>query len=310
MRIVLVQTCDATSGYKGLMDVTRQVNEKYCEKWGYEYRAFVGMKRGFHPWHATFNRIYLMEEVLKKTDADWVVYLDADAYVHNLETRLEEIIFEDDNATKAFIFCTGGGPLPSDINAGVFFMNAKSPFAAPVISLWKTYYESILTDDILFRAPVPWSICSKTLCVQDQSMLEAIFKTYDEMGVLPRILRTYQDGNGGGNRFNYDGAFIKQLIRPHMGSRGPCIEERIAAAKRQVASGAQEEPLAPQAAPAPVAQAVQAVQSAPVHVVQAEDKEHIDTPMWPNSSQGVTRAVLMNCGGFVSEGIYPGDDFC
>ena len=309
MRIVLVQTCDATSGYKGLMDVTRKVNEEYCEKWGYEYRAFVGMKRGFHPWHATFNRIYLMEEALKASasggGADWVVYLDADAYVHNLETRLEEIIFEDDNATKAFIFCTGGGPLPSDINAGVFFMNAKSPFAAPVISLWKTYYESILTDDILFRAPVPWSICSKTLCVQDQSMLEAIFKTYDEMGVLPRILRTYQDGSGGGNRFNYDGAFIKQLIRPHMGSRGPCIEERIAAAKRQVSSGAA---LPVQEAPVQEAPVQAPVQPPSTQAVQAG--EPTDTPMWPHSSQGVTQAVLMNCGGFVSEGIYPGDDFC
>jgi len=241
------------------------------------------------------------------------VYLDADAYVHNPDARLEEIIFEGDNATRAFIFCTGGGPLPSDINAGVFFMNVKSPFAAPVISLWKTYYESILTDDILFRAPIPWSICSKSMCVQDQSILEAIFKTYDEMGVLPRILRTYQDSTGGGNRFNYDGPFIKQLIRPHMGSRGPCIEERIVAAKNQV-SVVLERLLNPGApvpvpvsVPVPVAPAPQ--QPADTIVIPAERREPEDTPMWPNSSQGVTTAVLMNCGGFVSEGIFPGDDF-
>lgn len=314
MKIRVIQTCDETSGYKGLMDVTREINELYCKKWGYEYVSYVGVKRGYHPWNATFNRIYLLEEILNAQDCDWVVYLDADCFVYDVNTRLEEIIFEEENQYRAFLFCRGSSDDLWDINCGSFFMNVKSSFSRPVITLWKTYFESILTDEILFRAKEPWSIASKTIMIQDQSMLEAVFKVYDVMGVLARFLRTYNGERG--NRFNYSGPFIRQLIRPHMGVRGPCIDDRIADARIQVAeafakmNGVAPAPAAaPLAAhlpvPQPVTSACQPVRTAtpvPVrYVEQPSDKPDV-------IQKSVTNAVIMNCSGFISDGIFPADD--
>jgi hypothetical protein len=311
MKIRVIQTADATSGYKGLMDVTKEVNELYCKKWEYDYQAFIGMKRGYHSWNATFNRIYLMEEALTDSTIDWVVYLDADCFVKDLNTRFEEIIYEDgpsgNNSEKAFIFCRGSSDELYDINAGVFFMNVRHPGAAAIINIWKTYYETVITDQILYKASAPWSISCRSLCIQDQSLLEYVFRMYHTMGVLDKYLHTYNGDRG--NRFNYNGPFIRQLIRPHMGSKGPCIEERIIDARIQVdevlkllynnvASIVQTIPTVP------VVPVVSTIPIVPVVPIKINNEDSHMVLATGNSSSDVTQCVMMNCGGFISSGVF------
>ena len=51
-RILVLQTCDDKSKYNGMLDVTSEVNKRYCTQHGYAYGEF----RGVYPWHATFNQ--------------------------------------------------------------------------------------------------------------------------------------------------------------------------------------------------------------------------------------------------------------
>ena len=81
LKIKVIQTSDSETGYKTLLDVNRKINEEYCRKMGYEYLAYYGIKRGYYPCQATFNRIYLMEDELDRKAVDWVLYIDADAVV-------------------------------------------------------------------------------------------------------------------------------------------------------------------------------------------------------------------------------------
>jgi len=318
MKIRIIQTADHTSGYKELMDVTREVNEAYCAKWGYDYKPYVGIKRGFHPWNATFNRIYLMEEECEKKEVDWVVYLDADCFVYNPDVRLEEIIFEENNSQMGFIFCKGSSDALYDINAGVFFMNVHNRFSSHVIRIWRDYYESILSEEILYKAVVPWSIHANGFYVQDQTILEHIFRMYQTLGTLHMFLKTYNGVYQ--NRFNYNGDFIRQLIRPHMGANGPCIEERIVDAKVQVQTALSKlkggivlqqavqelhvsapPPMPP--APLPPSSSPSSVSDHPIQKNEPTPKQEEDTPML--SSHDVTQSILMNCGGFISTGIMP-----
>jgi len=225
LKIKIIQTSDNESGYKTLMDKNRVVNEIYCKKMGYEYMAYQGIKRGYHPWQATFNRIYLMEDELNKKEADWVFYIDADVVVADLDRRLEDIIYEGNNSTMSFIFCKGCENVLYDINAGVFFMNVSGAFSKSVITMWRELFESICTTRILYLAKHPWSIHSNSLLIQDQSLLEFVFRIYDTFGVLQGFLKTYMGADA--NKFNYDGNFVRQSIRPHQGRNGPDIDNRV-----------------------------------------------------------------------------------
>ena len=79
-KIVLLQTSDAHV-YAQMLQETARVNKVYCTRHGLEYQGFIGIKRGFHSWQATFNRISLLVELQQAGDTGWVIYLDADAYV-------------------------------------------------------------------------------------------------------------------------------------------------------------------------------------------------------------------------------------
>jgi hypothetical protein len=234
LKIKVIQTSDSETGYKTLLDVNRKINEEYCRKMGYEYLAYYGIKRGYYPWQATFNRIYLMEDELDRKAVDWVLYIDADAVVADMGRRLEDIIFEGNNVNMAFIFCKGCADELYDINAGVFFMNVNGAFARPVISTWKSLFESICSQRILYLAKQPWSLAAGQLLIQDQSLLEYVFRMYNNFGVLSAFLKTYMGSDA--NKFNYDGTFIQQNIRPHQGRNGTDIDNRIAVAKHHAMS--------------------------------------------------------------------------
>ena len=234
LKIKIIQTSDSDTGYKTLLDVNRKVNEEYCRKMGYEYLAYTGIKRGYHPWQATFNRIYLMEDELDSKKVDWILYIDADAVVADMGRRLEDIIFEGNNVNMSFIFCKGCLDELYDINAGVFFMNVNGAFSRPVISMWKSLFESVCSQRILYLAKHPWSLAAGQLAIQDQTLLEYVFRLYNSFGVLHAFLKTYMGSDT--NKFNYDGNFIQQNIRPHQGRNGTDIENRIAVAKHHAMS--------------------------------------------------------------------------
>src|SRR5258708_2102608 len=83
MDIVCLQTADPDIYYDLLYQTSKTVR-LYCNRHGIRYESYIGIKRGYFAWHATFNRIFLIKELLDSGFRGWICYIDADAYVANL----------------------------------------------------------------------------------------------------------------------------------------------------------------------------------------------------------------------------------
>ena len=228
MKIKVIQTSDGKSRYTDLLDISSNINKLYCMKHGYDYQQFNGIKRGCHDWHSTFNRLYIINEILENNDndIDWVVYVDADAVVNLFDRKLEDIILHENNIDKLLLIC-GWGQEPqsySKINAGVFFLNVKHTNAKNIISAWISLFELIVDKNMLQKSEIPFGIHIKNKIVDDQlllSILIDILHSFDKIHLIRRYYK-YDDPY----YFNGDN-FISQLLRPNCGMNGTCIDSRI-----------------------------------------------------------------------------------
>src|SRR5580704_4456719 len=84
----MLQTSDDLR-YRKLFSVTSCANRIFCQRNNVTYTDYIGIKVGCHPWHATFNRILLLMEFLGENYRGWVIYVDADAYVADLNFEIQ-----------------------------------------------------------------------------------------------------------------------------------------------------------------------------------------------------------------------------
>ena len=201
--VLILQTCDGNR-YKPLLDLAEKAGRAYAEKHGYSYKRFDGVKVGTQPWHATFNRIYLLEEELKNKTHDWVLYMDADTCFAGLEQSLLPFI---NKRNYAILGCRGRSNNPIifwDINAGVLFFNLNHPATPFIIKSWKDKYESISIETRNNAYQNTFERLGGHL--NDQSMLHGILHDF----YFP-ISYNYQGAQY--NAFNYDGPLIRQILR-------------------------------------------------------------------------------------------------
>ncbi len=201
--VLIMQTCDGTR-YKPLLDLAEKTGRAYADKHGYSYKRFDGIKVGVKPWHATFNRIYLLEEELKTKAYDWVLYMDADTCFVGLEQSLLPFI---NKRNYAILGCRGSSNNPDifwDINAGVLFFNLNHPAASLIVKTWKEKYESVSIE-----------VRNNT----DQELFERVGVHLNDQTMLREILHSfyfpvsYVYRNVHYNVFNYDGSLIRQILR-------------------------------------------------------------------------------------------------
>jgi len=75
----------------GYIALTQNVNKKISEEMGYTY-VFTPMNSNAHPnMHPTTQKIYMVNDLLNKTDGDMIVFLDSDAWIQNAH-HLNDII--------------------------------------------------------------------------------------------------------------------------------------------------------------------------------------------------------------------------
>ena len=187
-----------------MLRATAAVNRAYCRRHRIEYRQFIGVKRGFFPWHATFNRIILLQEMLAAGFTGWLFYLDADAYVVDLSFDVRRLIAD---IGKPIIMAPGGRTGEKwDVNVGVFLADLGSEIARDLMLAWHADFmmvseESLRTmhnwpaDDLGADQPRMHSILQKSQRFQDAIGLADRYILNDRSASFVRqILRAYPGG--------------------------------------------------------------------------------------------------------------------
>jgi hypothetical protein len=131
MKAVLIQTSDPVE-YAVMLASTSRTTREFCRRHGLEYRDFVGIKNGFWAWHSTYNRIHMMNELLEEGYGGWLLYLDADAYVFDLEFPIAEYLAAHQQSAMIGVRASAAAEY-WDINAGVLFLNLNHSLARTIV---------------------------------------------------------------------------------------------------------------------------------------------------------------------------------
>lgn len=224
-RVLILQTSDGAR-YKPLLDATEAHHRAYARRRGYDYARFDGVKRGAKPWHAAFNRIYLLQDLLKAREYDWVLYMDADAVVVDPARGVER--FLDDS--KAFVACRGATDDPRiwyNVNNGVAFFNMRHPATPGILDAWRRLYERV--PMAVLEAEPEGVFDDVTKHVNDQDMLSAALV---RTPALQHAIKVYRGEEH--NAFNYHGPFIQQILRAEVAG----LEARLRKLRQLVATAA------------------------------------------------------------------------
>lgn len=213
-RVIFLQTSDPFA-YADMLFCTSRTVRRYCQDHGFAYEAYLGIKRGYHPYQATFNRIYMLEELVSRGFKGWAVYMDADAFIADFSFDLAALLYE--HGDKGFMATpSGASDHPWDVNAGVFLLNLSHPTGLAILRRWKAAYEE--ADDAKLRACSAWN-----MGLDDQQMLHVILSElprFDESCVrLPWALINSPDAS---------------FIRQHLRAMHDDMPTRLAAIERDV----------------------------------------------------------------------------
>ena len=226
MPVTLMQTADAIFYYPMLMETAKTVRA-FCARNGFAYEQYVGIKRGHMPWQATYNRLFLLKEMVERGVEGWVLYLDADALIHDLDFDLGAYLEERSHAAAIFAGYSSC-ETAYDINAGGFAINLSHPVGRALIQDWYKEIAVISVDD--FNKAVHW----EHDLANDQHLLWNVLRHYvDDIRMPGRFI--FERAN---HSYVNNGPFISQLLR----SMYPSFEERFAALKKRVAEILVDEP--------------------------------------------------------------------
>ena len=166
-QVTFIQTSDPYV-YSTMLDHTGRTVKAFCHRHGHAYESYTRIKRGNLPWHATYNRIYILNEMVDRGYRGWAIYLDADAFIADQRFDLGRLLF--DHADEAAIMTLAGEPQDWwDVNAGVLLMNLKQSKTRSLIRRWKRLLDRV-PDRVLFTAEM-WAPG-----LDDQSFLQVALR--------------------------------------------------------------------------------------------------------------------------------------
>ena len=147
MNVTFFQTADPDR-YRDLLLSTSRTVARYVRPRGYAQEVFLGIKRGCWPWQASFNRIYIFEELIARGWSDWAVYMDADAFIADLDFDLDAYLA--DKGDRAAVMTPSNATQHWwDVNNGVLMFNLRHPLAHRLVARWKAMFETRLPDAVL-----------------------------------------------------------------------------------------------------------------------------------------------------------------
>lgn len=217
--ITLMQTADAIFYYPMLVETAKTVRA-FCARNGFRYEQYVGVKQGHMPWQSTFNRMYMLKEMVDRDAKGWVLYLDADAFIQDLDFDLATYL--EERSHKAAIFAGYSTcDISYDINAGGFAINLSHPMGKALVLDWHRRIAEVAPEVI--EAAVHW----EHDLGNDQHLLFLVLRHYiEDLGLNETFI--FERAN---QSYVNNGPFITQLLR----SMFPSYSERMAALKGRVA---------------------------------------------------------------------------
>jgi hypothetical protein len=194
-----------TPEYRDAITLTSNVNSEFAYLKKIDYLLLKANTFGNESWGEPFNRLYALGWLLEASTSrtyDWVLYLDADAFVSNPSFDVLGMI--RDHYQQSFIFCMGSESHYIEINNGVFFANLKHPKTRQVIigcleylDTWRHRAISIdVKDKLNWEKFIPM--------LDDQSLMRQQFEidSHEPSHVLP-YLKVFHGDNK--SLFNYVG---------------------------------------------------------------------------------------------------------
>ncbi len=200
--VLLLQTSDPQK-YRPMLEITSRTVVEYCSRNNLNCQIYIGICRGNQPWHATFNRIVLLRRLLNSGFSGWVCYLDADAYITDLDFDIRHYLRDKDEI--AMVIATDNANAPDRpfwaVNAGTFLINLGNPLGQQIVYQWADRFDDVSDKELL--SPGEW-----TLSFDDQGFLSDILRDLPGGAASVLTLRDYP------NLINYSrGIFISQILR-------------------------------------------------------------------------------------------------
>lgn len=136
--ILLLQSSDADV-YAPMLAQSARTTKAYAERHGFRYQSFVGLKRGCLPWHASYNRIDMLMDLIRSDFQGWVFYIDVDAWIADMDFDLRAYLA--DKQHYALIAAPAGHYRDQywNVNNGVVLFNLGHSFARALIAEWERF---------------------------------------------------------------------------------------------------------------------------------------------------------------------------
>jgi hypothetical protein len=201
--ICILQTASGPE-YEEMLRITSISNRAFCDLNQFQYRQYIGIKRGYYPWQSTYNRTAMLLELMREGFNGWILFIDADAYVKDLNFDLRSYISNlDDNIVM--VADSGANTAKWDINAGVFLLNLGAEIGRRLVHDWSEREARNVPDRFLKAVVEPWGILpSGDEISNDQTMLH---RAIIELNLIENIKVER-------HLLNYaHGKFIAQIIR-------------------------------------------------------------------------------------------------
>jgi hypothetical protein len=142
--IIITQTSDADRYYR-MLQATARTTREFCRRHGHGYESYVGIKRGVHGWQAAFNRLFQMQELIARNHRGWVIHMDADAYIHDLDFDLATYLAA--KSDRAGVLSTiPGSDHPWALNSGVMMVNLGHAEGRRMVGLWMDAFMAFDND--------------------------------------------------------------------------------------------------------------------------------------------------------------------
>lgn len=214
MNVTFIQSSDNRK-YVTMLNATARTILEYCRQHGWSYEAYTGVKRGYWDWQASYNRIFQLQELVDRDFDGWVVHMDADAYIVDLNFDLAAYLA--DKAKYAAILT------PSmatdhywDINDGICLFNLGNAAGRHLVRRWRERMDEKLSDVRLREAEL-WLDDDS-----DQDLIQQILMHEPEVAQTVFLQST-----------DLINSSYASFIRQHLRGYSDTFEERLAAIVRE-----------------------------------------------------------------------------